>query len=265
MDDLHSPLPLDGRPPRLSAGRADDERRKTQDEARGTLSTGRWMWEWTKAICTAIVLFVGIRTFVVEAYKIPTGSMEGTLLVGDFLLVNKAVFGAEVPLTHARLPAWTHPGRGDVVVFLPPHDPARNYVKRVVGLPGDTLSMRDKVLYRNGRPVPEPYARHVDPLSDPGEPRMMWQRDFYLGSLRERRRYRPTRDNWGPLVVPPGKLFALGDNRDNSEDSRYWGFLRQDAVKGRPILVYYSFEKDITSQFAWLTAVRWQRIGELIR
>jgi signal peptidase I len=235
------------------------------DESRGAMSTGRWMWEWTKAICTALVLFLGIRTFVVEAYKIPTGSMEGTLLVGDFLLVNKAVYGAEIPITHTRLPAFSHPERGDVLVFLPPHDPERNYVKRLVGVGGDTLEMRDKVLFLNGHPVDEPYARHVDPLGDPFEPRMLWQKDFVAGSLRMRRRYRPTRDNWGPIVVPPGKLFALGDNRDNSEDSRYWGFFSEGAVKGRPMFVYYSFEKDISQQFSWLTAVRWARIGEVIR
>ena len=264
MDELHAPQPFDTPPPRLSASRVD-ERRKTLDASRGSISTGRWMWEWTKAICTAIVLFLGIRTFLVEAYKIPTGSMEGTLLVGDFLLVNKAVYGAEIPITHTRLPAFSEPRRGDVLVFLPPHDPERNYVKRLVGVGGDTLEMRDKVLFRNGKPLDEPYARHVDPLSDPREPRMLWQKDFLLGSLRERRRYRPTRDNWGPIVVPPRKLFALGDNRDNSEDSRYWGFFDERAVKGRPIFVYYSFEKDISQQFSWLTAVRWARIGEVIR
>ncbi|HYW09794.1 MAG TPA: signal peptidase I [Longimicrobium sp.] len=265
MDDFHPPLAGDPHPPRLAAERVDDARRRTQDEARGSISTGRWMWEWTKAICTAIVLFLGVRTFVVEAFKIPTGSMEGTLLVGDFLLVNKAVYGAEIPIAHTRLPSFKHPGRGDVVVFLPPHDPERNYVKRIVGVGGDTLQMRDKVLFLNGAELPEPYARHVDRLSDPLEMEMEWQRDFLLGSLRERRRYRPTRDNWGPIVVPPGKLFALGDNRDNSEDSRYWGFLDESAVKGRPIFVYYSFEKDITRQFSWITGVRWSRIGEVIR
>ncbi|HLL82532.1 MAG TPA: signal peptidase I [Longimicrobium sp.] len=257
MEELRSPHPFDGQAP--------VERRVAIAEPRGSVSTGRWMWEWTKAISTAILLFLGIRTFLVEAYKIPTGSMEGTLLIGDFLLVNKAVYGAEIPVARTRLPAFSHPKRGDVLVFLPPHDPERNYVKRLVGVAGDTLSMRDKVLYRNGKALDEPYARHVDPLSDPREPRMLWQKDFLAGTLRERRRYRPTRDNWGPIVVPPGKLFALGDNRDNSEDSRYWGFFDEDAVKGRPMFVYYSFEKDISQQFSWLTAVRWTRIGEVIR
>lgn len=234
-------------------------------QSRGSMSTGRWMWEGIKAVSTAILLFLVIRTFVVEAFKIPTGSMENTLLVGDFLLVNKAVYGAEIPISHRRLPAFSTPKREDVVVFLPPHEPDKNYVKRIVGLPGDTLEMRDKVLYLNGDPVLEPFARHLDPFTDPADPRMLWQRDHLLTGKLDGRRYRPTRDTWGPLVVPDGKLFALGDNRDNSEDSRYWGFLDETHIKGRPILVYYSFARDPLQPFSWLTDVRWGRIGELIR
>jgi signal peptidase I len=245
------------------------ERRYPQQESasrsRGLISTGRWMWEWAKAITTAVVLFLAIRTFVVEAFKIPTGSMENTLLVGDFLLVNKAVYGAEIPGTHSRLPAFTHPRRNDVIVFLPPHDPSKNYVKRLVGLPGDTLSMRDKVLYLNGEPQYEPYVRHIDHFSDPADPRMAWQESYLAHPPRLGVRYRPTRDNWGPLVVPPGHYFALGDNRDNSEDSRYWGFLSENAVRGRPMFVYYSFQRDPTHAFPWLTEIRWRRIGELIQ
>lgn len=255
----------DPRPPRIPAERFHDERRRTADEARGSISTGRWMWEWVKAISTAVLLFLVIRTFAVEAFKIPTASMENTLLVGDFLLVNKAVYGAEIPMTHSRLPSFAEPGRGDVVVFLPPHDPTKNYVKRLVGVGGDTLEMHDKVLYLNGKPQVEPYTRHVDPLTDPEDPRMMWQVEYLPGASRAWRDYHPSRDNWGPIVVPAGKYFALGDNRDNSEDSRYWGFLGKDAIKGRPIFVYYSFEKDISNQFAWATAIRWGRIGEIIR
>lgn len=235
------------------------------EESRGSISTGRWMWEGVKAVSTAIVLFLLIRTFIVEAFKIPTGSMENTLLVGDFLLVNKAVYGAEIPIAHRRLPGFAVPQREDVVVFLPPHDPQKNYVKRIVGMGGDTLEMRDKVLYLNGRPMVEPYARHLDPFSDPADPRMLWQRDHLVDGKRDRRRYLPSRDNWGPIVVPHDKLFALGDNRDNSEDSRYWGFLDEQDVKGRPILVYYSFARDPLQPFSWLTDVRWARIGEWIR
>ena len=229
------------------------------------VSTGRWMWEWTKAVCTAILLFLGVRTFFVEAFKIPTGSMEGTLLIGDFLLVNKAVYGAEIPLTHRRLPGLSTPKRGDVVVFLPPHEPHKNYVKRIVGMPGDTLEMRDKVLYRNGVAQEEPYARHTDPVGDPADGKMVWQLSHLVDSTLTYRTYRPTRDNWGPLVVPLGKFFALGDNRDRSEDSRYWGFLDAASIKGRPMFVYYSFRDDLGATFDWLTGVRWDRIGEVIR
>ncbi len=265
MEDFHA---TDTAPPvprrlRLSAERVDLERRKTAGEARGSISTGRWMWEWTKAISTAIVLFLVIRTFLFEAFKIPTGSMEGTLLVGDFLLVNKAVYGAEIPYTHSHLPAFTAPGRGDVIVFLPPHDPHRNYVKRIVGVGGDTLEMRDKVLYLNGHAQIEPFARHTDPLTDPPSEDMLWQLQYLAHRPAHWSDYRPTRDNWGPLVVPQGKYFALGDNRDNSEDSRFWGFFDGSAIKGRPMFVYYSYEKDL-SPFAWLSGVRWGRIGELV-
>jgi signal peptidase I len=264
MDDSRAAGPL--RPPaRLDAERVHDERRRTHDASRGSMSTGRWMWEWTKAISTAILLFLTVRTFAVEAFKIPTGSMEGTLLIGDFLLVNKAVYGAEIPLTNRRFPGFTEPGRGDVVVFLPPHDSRKNYVKRIVGLPGDTLEMRDKALYRNGRPQDEPYARHSDLLADQADPRMVWQLDHVLDRTLTYRTYRPSRDNWGPIVVPEGKFFALGDNRDRSEDSRYWGFLDAAAVKGRPMFVYYSFQGDLADPLPWLTGVRWARIGEVIR
>ncbi|HWK88900.1 MAG TPA: signal peptidase I [Longimicrobium sp.] len=252
-------------PPAAAAAPAEGEgRSQISGAARVAVSTGRWMWEWTKAISTAILLFLAVRTFAVEAFRIPTGSMEGTLLIGDFLLVNKAVYGAEIPLTRKRLPAFAHPKRGDVVVFLPPHEPHKNYVKRLVGLPGDTLQMRDKVLYRNGQPQDEPFARHTDPLGDPPDGKMLWQLDYLVDRTLTYRTYHPTRDNWGPLVVPAGKLFALGDNRDRSEDSRYWGFLDAGSIKGRPMFVYYSFEEDITRQFNWLTAVRWDRIGEVI-
>ena len=264
MEDPRDTAPEQPRPLRLSAERVDLERRKTADETRGSISTGRWMWEWTKAISTAIVLFLVIRTFLFEAFKIPTGSMEGTLLVGDFLLVNKAVYGAELPITHTRLPAFSEPRRGDVVVFLPPHDPNRNYVKRIVGIGGDTLQMRDKVLLLNGTPLVEPYARHTDPLTDPPHEEMLWQVGYLVERPRHWSDYHPTRDNWGPIVVPAGKFFALGDNRDNSEDSRFWGFLDAASIKGRPMFVYYSFQKDISEPFSWLTGVRWDRIGSLI-
>ncbi|MDB4947984.1 MAG: Signal peptidase [Gemmatimonadetes bacterium] len=258
-----TPLPPFGDAPRPST-RVVEQLTRPADESRGSISTGRWMWEWTKAICTAVLLFLGIRTFLVEAFKIPTGSMEGTLMVGDFLLVNKAVYGAEVPGTHSHLPAFTEPGRGDVVVFVPPEDSTKNFVKRIVGVPGDTLEMRDKTLLVNGHPQVEPYARHIDPLSDPADARMMWQVPYLVHRPASLSDYRPSRDTWGPIVVPPGKYFGLGDNRDNSDDSRYWGFLGKESVRGRPMFIYYSFERDLSQPLDWLTGVRWRRIGEVV-
>lgn len=234
-----------------------------RSERPGAMSTGRWIWESIRVFSTAIVLFLAVRTFLVEAFKIPTGSMEGTLLIGDFLLVNKAVYGAEVP-GGPRLPGFTEPKRLDVVVFFPPHEPTKNYVKRIVGLPHDTLEMRSKVLYVNGKPQYEPYIRHVDRFSEPSDERMQWQRDYLVGPRKGRGRYDPTRDSWGPIAVPEGKYFALGDNRDNSEDSRYWGFVDAAAIRGRPMFVYYSFARDPLRPFSWLTDVRWSRIGEPI-
>lgn len=255
---------LDGAGAPLFADRFYEEKLKTAHETRGTMSTGRWMWESVKAVSTAVMLFLVIRTFIVEAFKIPTGSMENTLLVGDFLLVNKAVYGAEIPIAHMRLPAFADPQREDVIVFLPPHDPTKNYVKRIVGLPGDTLEMRSKILFLNGEAQVEPYVRHVDPFTDPSDPRMLWQRDYLVSGKRDWSEYLPSRDTWGPIVVPRGKYFALGDNRDNSEDSRYWGFLDEESIRGRPMFVYYSFARDALHPFSWLTEIRWTRIGEAI-
>lgn len=223
----------------------------------------RILWEWVRSAVVALFLFLVIRTFVVEAFKIPTSSMEKTLLVGDFLLVNKAVYGAEIPGTGLRLPALEDPDRGDVVVFHPPHDPRRNYVKRVVGLPRDTLEMDDKVLYVNGERQKESYARYLDRNGDAVHPAMSWQYGHVVSELHASHdRYRPSRDNWGPLVVPRDKYFVLGDNRDNSEDSRYWGFVDREAIRGRPLFVYYSFAAGSPADFPWLDRVRWNRLGE---
>lgn len=225
-------------------------------------SAARWAWEWVKSLTIALALFLLIRSFAIEAFRIPTASMERTLLVGDFLLVNKAVYGAQVPGTAMRLPAFGQPAHGDVVVFTPPHEPHRNYVKRLVGLPGDTLDMRDKVLFRNGDIVPEPYAQHDDPL-DVFDPRMRWQTE-YLARPSDGATYRPTRDNWGPIVVPAERYFVLGDNRADSEDSRYWGLVDEATLKGKPLFVYYSFEPRELSQAPWITDIRWDRIGGAI-
>jgi signal peptidase I len=230
--------------------------------ARVAASVGRWTWEWIKSLGIALLLFLVIRTFVIEAFRIPTASMENTLLVGDFLLVNKAVYGAQVPGTEVRLPGFDRPRRGDVVVFLPPHEPDKNYVKRLVGLPGDTLEMRDKVLYLNGAAQDENYANHRDPRDIP-HPDMNWQRDHLAPGV-DRVSYRATRDTWGPIIVPDDRYFVLGDNRDDSEDSRYWGFVEQGAIKGKPLFVYYSFNPRTLRHMPWLTEIRWDRIGGAI-
>lgn len=233
---------------------------EAEERRRGIIAA---IWDWTRSVLIALVLFVGIRAFVIEAFKIPTSSMENTLLVGDFLLVNKLVYGAEVPGAGFRLPALAEPHRGEVVVFTPPHEPGRNYVKRLVGEPGDTLEMRNKALLVNGGSVDEPYARFDDRGGDAVHPDMRWQSSHLIADPRPT--YRPTRDNWGPIVVPEDQFFMLGDNRDNSEDSRYWGFVPRSAISGKPWMVYYSFDPASPARARWLRSVRWGRIGERIR
>ncbi|MBM3908899.1 MAG: signal peptidase I [Gemmatimonadetes bacterium] len=225
----------------------------------------RALWEWMKSMATALLIFFIIRAFLVEAFKIPSGSMEGTLLVGDFLLVNKLVYGAEVPFTGTRLPAVHPPARGDVIVFRWPQDPTKDFVKRVVGLPGDTVGMVDGVLQRNGEAVREGYSSHTEPAVDPVAEEFRWQRRYLARRLRDAEPYRPSRNNWGPLVVPPSHLFVLGDNRDNSLDSRYWGFVPDSMVKGRPMLVYFSYSPDSVAPLPFLTNIRWGRLGTRIR
>lgn len=190
--------------------------------------------------------------------------MERTLLAGDFLFVNKAVYGAQIPGTNARLPAFSSPDRRDVIVFSYPKDPTINYVKRVVGVGGDTLAMEFGTLYVNGERQSEPYAQRTDPRHDVSLVDFAWQRD-HLAFPDSRWRYRPTRDSWGPLVVPDGKFFVLGDNRDNSYDSRFWGFVDKAAVKGRPLVVYFSYDRGTAQPVPWLTDIRWSRLGSLIR
>jgi signal peptidase I len=225
-------------------------------------SFARAAWDWTKSIVIGFAIFLVLRAFVLQTWVITSGSMEGTLLVGDLLILNKVAYGAPVPGTHTRLPGYTVPKRGDVVVFRAQHD-TLDVIKRLIGLPGDTLAMKDGELFINGRKQVEPYVRHVDPNSDGTHPWMQWQ-VAHLTSDVDQSGYHPTRDNWGPIVVPANNYFLLGDNRDESLDSRFWGFLDPARVKGKATLVYYSYERDSLKPFRWLHG-RWNRIGEMIR
>lgn len=249
---------------------------------RGWSGALSFMWEWGRIILMALIAFAFVRAFFVQAFKIPTGSMQGTLLPGDFLLVNKLVYGAEVPFTKLKLPAVRTPQRGDIIVFQYPVDPSTDFVKRIVGMPGDTLEMRDGVLIRDGKIQREPYAVHVEPGSDATSEQFKWQLGYLLGandpvkvpprsplsveSLHASPNgYHPTRNNWGPIVVPERNYFVLGDNRDNSLDSRYWGWVADSLVRGQPLVVYYSYDPDGAVKLDWITRVRWKRFGEMIQ
>lgn len=225
------------------------------------------MWEWAKSIFIALILFLFVRTFMIEAFQIPTASMENTLLVGDFLVVNKMVYGAEIPGTQLHLPAFDEPSRGDVVVFEPPpragQAPRTNYVKRIVGAPGDTLAMRGGQLYVNGSHIDEPYVKNGRRASDVRTAAFSWQQAYLVSGAG--RAYQPTRDNWGPIYVPADSFFVMGDNRANSEDSRYWGFVPQEAIKGRPMIVYYSYDRRDATPVPWLTEIRWDRLLQTIK
>ncbi len=229
------------------------------EERSAKKSTSQSAKDWIKSIVIALVIWFFLRALLVEAFRIPSGSMENTLLVGDFLFVNKALYGAEIPIVKTRLPAFREPRRFDIVIFESPEEAGVNVVKRVVGLPGDTLSMIGGVLHLNGDATQEMHARQGDQMSDPEDPRMRdWQVRYLVD--RERRTYRPSLKNWGPIAVPPDSFFVMGDNRDNSYDSRYWGFLGRDRIAGRPLVIYYSFDKNGVMPLPFITGIRWGRI-----
>lgn len=223
----------------------------------------RWLWDWTKSIVVALVVWFFLRTFLVEAFRIPSGSMENTLLVGDFLFVNKLLYGAEVPLIHTRLPAIREPRRGDILVFDSVEEEGLKVVKRLVGVPGDTLAMKQGALFRNGQAVNEPWVIRTDPSAnaDPLQREQMrrWQLPHLVASA-DREAYHPDLNNWGPIVVPADSFFMMGDNRDGSYDGRYWGFLPRLNVRGRPLMVYYSFDGSTYKPMPYFTNIRWRRI-----
>jgi signal peptidase I len=214
--------------------------------------------EYLESIVVAVILALFIRTFAVQAFKIPTGSMEPNLLIGDHLLVNKLVYSPSLAPWEDRLFGKKPIRRGHVVVFKYPEEPWRDFIKRVIGLPGETVEIRGRQVLVDGRPIDDPFAHWTTPRDDDPE----------AGSLHV---------GWGPQIVPPGHLLVLGDNRDNSRDGRFWGFLPIDQVKGRALVVYWSYEatreeyhrtglvawvKDTLSAFG---RTRWKRFFHVIR
>jgi signal peptidase I len=233
----------------------------------------RKTWENIKSLATTVALFLLIRAFLIEAYRIPSESMTPTLLVGDWLFVNKLRYGPNIPFTEINLPGYAEPLRRDVVVFKSPtqidqpEDPNPTLVKRLVGMPGDTLHMRAAKLFVNGTPQSEPYAENSE-VGDPNEtnPLFEWQKSIALSQSRfGQAPEQPTHDNWGPLVIPLGHYFMMGDNRYNSKDSRYWGVVPRKNIRGRPMFVYYSWNADSDRALPALTDIRWGRIGHWIR
>lgn len=234
----------------------------TARTAAPTRSVVVWIWDWAKSIIVALLVWFFLRTFLVEAFRIPSGSMENTLLIGDFLFVNKALYGAEVPIIGSRLPAVREPQRNDILVFDSVEDEGLKVVKRLIGMPGDTLSMENGELFRNGQRIAEPYAVHSDPSRSEDPIQRAKMREWQLPHLvkRDAANYQPDLQEWGPIVVPPDSFFMMGDNRDSSYDGRYWGFLPRKNVRGRPLLVYFSYDAASWRALPFLTAVRWGRL-----
>ncbi len=195
------------------------------------------VWEYIKAIGTALVLALVIRAYVVQAFKIPSGSMIPTLLIGDHILVNKFIFGTKLPLSDKRVLSIKRPERGDVVVFKYPEDRSKDFIKRVVGVEGDVVEEKNKEIFVNGKRVNEPFIQHTD-------------NSVHTGVMEPR-------DNFGPYLVPKDKLFVMGDNRDQSYDSRYWGYVDMKDLRGKAFVIYWSW--DSIKNFP-----RFGRIGNLI-
>lgn len=191
-----------------------------------------------EAILVAIVLALFIRTFVIQAFKIPSGSMKETLLIGDHILVNKFIYGVKVPYLQTTIVPITNPKHGDIVVFKFPEDPTKDFIKRVIAVAGDVVEVRDKQVYVNRKLLNHDFGIHTDSYIFPSSVQ--------------------PRDNFGPVVVPEKSIFVMGDNRDQSYDSRFWGFVNLKALKGKALMIYWSWDKE---NFG----VRWNRIGHLLK
>lgn len=197
----------------------------------------RLLREYAEAIITALILALVIRAYVIQAFKIPSGSMIPTLLIGDHILVNKFIYGTKIPFTNRRVLVFKKPERGDIIVFKYPENPKKDFIKRVIATEGDVIESRDKTVYMNGKAVTEPYAHHLDSNIRPGG--------------------NDPRDNFGPLIVPKDKVFVMGDNRDQSYDSRYWGFVDLKDIRGKALIIYWSWDPRKWTRFG--------RIGRLVK
>ena len=220
--------------------------------------------ETVEAFAVALVLALFIRTFIVQAFKIPSGSMENTLLIGDHLLVNKFIYGIQFPFSDTRYFTLRHPKEGDVIVFEFPEDTRnpnlsfwqrKDFIKRVIGTPGDTVAVRDKEVYVNGKPLDLPQAIHKDPGEIIGDSEICRGTDSF-----PRPQY--CRDFMPPIKVPKGMYFVMGDNRDRSYDSRFWGFVPEANIKGKAFIKYWSWDSEDNVPL-W-DRVRWNRIGRPI-
>ena len=194
--------------------------------------------EYAEAIIIAILIAFFIRTFIVQAFKIPSGSMKPTLLIGDHILVNKFIYGVKIPFIRKNLIYISEPKRGDIIVFIYPEDRSKDFIKRVIGVGGDTIEIRNKKIFLNGLPFQDTHGVYVD--------------DFIIpGTIQPR-------DNFGPMTVPKGAVFTMGDNRDQSYDSRFWGVVDLKDVLGKAFIMYWSWNREDHN-------VRWSRLGRLVR
>ena len=259
---------------------ADARRGKKKSSPSGGSSL-RSLWENIKSLAGALLIYLVINTLLIAAYRIPSGSMIPTLLIGDWLFVNKAVYGPHIPFTDAHLPSFSEPKRGEVVVFVSPYqadeaerheDPTPVLVKRMVGMGGDTLYMRKGLLYVKALPKRHGVGIVSQPNTNSSQPtdtdsRFAWQHKF---EVRQSRfgppPADPQLDNWGPILIPTGHFFMMGDNRYESKDSRYWGVVPRENVRGRPSFVYYSYKGGGESDrpLPFITDIRWGRIGTRI-
>jgi signal peptidase I len=263
-------------PPNVVSQARGKTSKRTPRQQTGGASSLHGLWEIVKSIAGALLIYLVVNTLLIAAYRIPSGSMIPTLLVGDWLFVNKLVYGPHIPFTAVSFPGYADPKRGDVIVFESPYqaDNAPDYtptlVKRMVGMPGDTLYMRTGLLYVNGIAQRQGFGVTNPAMTagaDTPDPAFEWEHKFELRQSRfGSAPAQPSHDNWGPLVIPTRHYMMLGDNRYESKDSRYWGFVPRENIRGRPIFVYYSYRADDSDRpLPFITDIRWGRLGTRIR